>query len=134
MGLILAGGAYSGAAQECDALPPAVEEDSVDVAPRLLNRDRVVLRLRQELSDSAFTVPRLSVITESLTFVFRLYVDSTGEMRCGSVVTSSGFEDLDRIALRVLRDARFAPGLVRGEPKNVWLAAPVTIAVRRPPR
>lgn len=55
----------------------------------------------------------------------RLWVDDEGRASEPSVVRSSGFDELDRAALRIVPRFRFVPALQRGSPRGTFIEFPV---------
>ena len=54
-----------------------------------------------------------------------LLVDEQGRPRDIEVAKSSGFPRLDRAAVQAMRAARFQPHIEDGQPRMVWVPAPI---------
>jgi len=118
------------AAQECESLAAAPETGMRGAFRRDEARDSLVLRFARELSDSALVPPRLSVVTGSVSFTVRTYIDDRGQARCASLAVSSDIEDLDRIALGFVTRELSVPGRLRPDVRGSWLTVPISIGVR----
>jgi TonB family protein len=94
-------------------------------APALSDREALQRRLVEEAS--ALNLTRSATV--------RLYArvetdGSVGEVR---IQESSSNSTADAAAVRVIRAARFRPGLIEGIPTTTWANFPVTFQVRPPP-
>jgi TonB family protein len=60
-----------------------------------------------------------------------VYIDEQGNVQNTRVVTSSGYDQLDRVAEDVMREvAQFSPALNRDQRVPVWIQIPVTFQTR----
>ncbi len=64
------------------------------------------------------------------TVVLWVFIDESGTVHNTRVVESSGYEQLDRVAEEVMRQARFSPALNRDQRVPVWIQLPVTFQTR----
>lgn len=55
-----------------------------------------------------------------------VFIDEEGKVRNQVVRESSGFRELDRAALRVVRVARFSPAENRGQAVAIWISMQIT--------
>lgn len=96
----------------------------MDVAPRLLNGDEVQRALR----DHYPPVLRDARIGGVATVWF--HIDETGRVVETRLEASSGYEALDRAALRVADRMRFAPALNRDRRVPVWVVMEILFEAR----
>ena len=90
------------------------------VRPRLLNAEDVNRAIAREY-------PRfLKEAGIGGTTVVHLFIDEEGCVADMIVKESSGDAGLDRVALRVIRVARFAPATNRGQTVALWIELPIT--------
>jgi protein TonB len=65
------------------------------------------------------------------TVVLWVKIDEAGEVTDTRVITSSGYEALDALAQKLMREtARFSPALNRDQRVPVWIQLPVTFQAR----
>ncbi|MGD8322468.1 MAG: TonB family protein [Gemmatimonadota bacterium] len=86
--------------------------------PRMLHTERLARSLRAEARSLG-----VSYMTRVDVLVFVRGDGRVGEVR---VDKTSGNPAVDEAALRVLRDAAFAPGAIEGIPVALWTSFPVT--------
>lgn len=98
-----------------DAAVPVIVNESVMVAPEMLDRGR----LREILQD-AYPL-RLQREGVGGTAWLRLWVDESGVPHDPSVAFSSGIPELDEAALRAVPRFRFAPALQNGRRMGTWI-------------
>lgn len=92
--------------------------------PRILNQAEVARRLEAAYPSA---LRDAGVGGEIL---LPVHIDETGTLLEARVAGSSGFDGLDRAALRVSRAFRFSPALNRDRPVAVWIALPVRFRSR----
>lgn len=64
------------------------------------------------------------------TVVAWVFIDKTGVVANTKVAQSSGYDELDALAVEVLRNARFTAAENEGEAVGVWIQMPVTFQTR----
>ncbi|HKP77172.1 MAG TPA: energy transducer TonB [Longimicrobiaceae bacterium] len=110
-----------------DSVPPpnvtVVEESQLTRKPELTNRQQVA-RAMQDYYPSALRDHGVSGQAE-VTFL----IDPTGVPRFVQVSNSSGNNELDDAAIRVLRRARFTPPRLNGAPVWVRVRLPVVFSL-----
>lgn len=116
-----------------DVLPPHRPGVRPDEAPAFIPRDReptLVNRaaLMRELQRRYPPMLREAGI-EGVVRLF-VYVTADGAAGKTELHRSSGLEPLDRIAREVIREARFDPASLDGEPVGVWILFPVGFRTR----
>jgi TonB family protein len=91
-----------------------------DIAPAMKNLKRVARHMEKEY-------PR-SLLARRIggTALVTAYVCEGGHVRALVVARTSGYEDLDRAALRVAHEIEFTPAIRGGDPVGVWVTFPVT--------
>ena len=94
------------------------------VAPRYINREYF-----ESLIEREYPPLLLYAGIGGETEVF-LKLDSEGIVEDVSVRESSGYPELDALALRASREIRFAPALVDGKPVPVGISFTVTFEAR----
>jgi len=94
------------------------------VAPELKNRDEVRRALER------FYPPLLRDAGIGGTVLVWFFIDETGTVQKSQVKESSGHKALDEAALKVAEIMRFSPALNRDKKVAVWVALPITFAVR----
>lgn len=94
------------------------------IKPGLTNVDEV----KQELTAAYPAVLRDAGIGGSATVWF--YINETGRVLKTQVHQSSGYDQLDRAAMRVAGTMRFTPAMNRDRRVPVWVAIPITFASR----
>ncbi len=94
------------------------------VAPDITNRAEVVAELERAYPEEL----REEGIGGTANIWF--FINDEGVVEDLRVQRSSGHPDLDGAALQVARAIRFTPALNRDEPVPVWVAFPITFAVR----
>lgn len=115
-------GAYLFLGDEGGAAPRRVPR-LAGCAPRLLRRDLLTRRLTEEAA--ALGVFRL--VTASV----MVHVQADGRAGEVRVSRTSGDPAVDFVAMRVLRDATFTPGMLEGIPRALWASFPLTFTPRR---
>jgi protein TonB len=116
-------------------LPPPPTGQGVDVSsqptftpyevePELRNRGDFARRLQREYP------PMLKDAGIGGTTVLWVFIDESGAVQSTRVTQSSGYEQLDQAAQRVMEQARFTPALNRDQRVPVWIQLPVTWQVR----
>ena len=94
------------------------------VTPRHINRDyfeRAIEREYPKLLLDAGVGGETRVL---------LKLDSQGIVEDVSIIESSGYPELDTVALRVAREMQFTPYLIDGEPAPVQISFTVTFQAR----
>lgn len=94
------------------------------VAPQITNRSEVVEALEREYP------PLLREAGIGGTATVWVFIDENGRVQETRIQESSGDPQLDEAALRVAEIMRFSPALNDGERVPVWVAFPITFAVR----
>lgn len=61
--------------------------------------------------------------------VVRVFIDTEGNATQAEIRTSSGYDRLDQTALKTVRDWRYLPGKVNGEPKAMWFNVPINFVL-----
>jgi TonB family protein len=89
--------------------------------PALLNREEVLQRLAEGLSDPPAGTLRALV---------DMRVTRTGSVDRACVVESSGYGPFDRAAVEAAFLLRFRPGTTDGEPRSVSIRLPFAVNVR----
>lgn len=116
-------------------LPPPPTGQGVDVSsqptftpyevePELRDRSDFQRRLQREYP------PMLKDAGIGGTTVLWVFIDESGAVQNTRVTQSSGYEQLDQAAQRVMQQARFTPALNRDQRVPVWIQLPVTWQVR----
>jgi TonB family protein len=96
-----------------------------DVRPELQNRQDFVAAIERSYP------PMLKDAGIGGTVVLWVFIDETGRVGATRLVQSSGYEQLDAVAQRLMAEvARFSPARNRGEPVPVWIQMPVSFATR----
>lgn len=71
--------------------------------------------------------PALSLrLRETGQVVVRVLIGKSGQALRGDVFQSSGFERLDRAALKATLSWRYVPGKVDGQAQDMWFDVPIT--------
>lgn len=102
-----------------EVLPPSVEPPEViphDVPPRLVNGPLVSAALQAGYPDGLPDAAANSLLT------LWLFVDTGGRVTKLRVQRSSGFEELDALAVRIAPRMAYSPALHRGRRVAVWVA------------
>ena len=94
------------------------------VAPRHINRDHFEQLIEREYPPLLRNAG-IGGVTRVL-----LKLDNGGIVEDVSIVESSGYQELDTVALRVAREMRFTPYLIDGEPAPVQISFTVTFSAR----
>lgn len=94
------------------------------VAPELKNREEVQRALVR------FYPPLLRDAGIGGTVLVWFFIDETGQVQKSLIKESSGHKSLDEAALKVAEIMRFSPALNRDQKVRVWVALPITFAVR----
>ncbi|HKK27202.1 MAG TPA: energy transducer TonB [Gemmatimonadota bacterium] len=95
-----------------------------DVAPRLLNRgeiEKLVVR---------YYPPALRAAGIGGTVLVWAYVDENGNVTRTLVKASSGYQDMDAAAMRVVDAMRFKPALNRDARIGVWISQKISMNVQ----
>lgn len=58
--------------------------------------------------------------------VVRVLISKDGKAAQGEITQSSGFDRLDRAALRTVLGWRYIPGQTNGQPQDMWFDVPIT--------
>jgi len=95
-----------------------------DVAPRLLNRDEV------EKLVVRYYPPALRSAGIGGTVLVWAYVDESGRVTRTLVKASSGYQDMDAAAMRVVDAMQFKPALNRDSRIGVWISQNISMAVQ----
>lgn len=95
-----------------------------DLAPVLANREEVVAALEANYP------PLLRDAGIGGSVGVYVYIDETGAPQDLRIHQSSGHQALDDAALRVAAAVRFTPARKEGAPVAVWVAFPITFAVK----
>ncbi|MDX1495076.1 MAG: TonB family protein, partial [Longimicrobiales bacterium] len=98
---------------------PSMLPDASRIPPQMLDREGA----EQMLQDEYPRALQLGQIGGSVRL--RMRIDAQGRVSEPSVLESSGFESLDRVALRVAPRFRVVPALQGGEPVSTWIEFPV---------
>ena len=100
------------------------EDSSADSHPEYINKNEM----------QRFLVREYPVILRDLsiggTTIVWIHVDKRGRVQEVQVLESSGYQELDRAALRVARIARLEPAMQDGEAVAVWIKLPITFTSR----
>lgn len=99
--------------------PPSVLPDATRIPPQMLDREGAEEMLQDEYPD-ALQLGQIGGVVR-----LRMRVDEQGRVSQPSVIESSGFESLDRVAVRVAPRFRFVPALQSGQPVALWIEFPV---------
>lgn len=97
---------------------------SVHCRPSVLNASALSRRMQTEIESHGPAVARYIQGMRSATL--RMFVADSGQPTRIEVYRSSGYRDLDAIAVRVAQNARFEPGRVDGRPIPVWVQIPMS--------
>lgn len=100
--------------------PDTADRGGVTVGPKLLNGPYLIRAIQREYP--VFLRERRIGGTTTVHFL----IDEEGKMRNPRVAESSGFPELDRAALRVVRVARFSPAENRGQAVALWISLPIS--------
>ena len=112
-------------APEADAAaaPAAAEETALATPPVLLNKAVMARALETVYPE------HLREDGVGGTVGLWVYVDETGEVGESEVRESSGYEELDEAALRLVGSMEFSPALdVDGNARAVWISQPIQFA------
>lgn len=99
-----------------------------DVGPRLLNRDEVQNLVRRNYP------PSLRAAGIGGAVLVWAFVDANGRVTRTLVKSSSGYQDMDAAAMRVVQAMRFQPALNRDTRVGVWIAQKISMAVQNETR
>jgi len=70
--------------------------------------------------------PALSLrLNEQGKVIVRVLIGKDGRALKGDIVKSSGFERLDRTALKAIMDWHYVPGTVDGQAQDMWFDVPI---------
>lgn len=84
------------------------------------------------LSNPAPPYPALSLrLNEQGRVIVRVLISKDGHALEGDIAQSSGFDRLDRAALRAVMAWRYVPGTVDGQARDMWFDVPIHF---KPPR
>lgn len=109
-----------GGAQEVTSLPVFTP---FRVYPSIRNREAVVRALEREYP------PALRDAGIGGTVLMAMYLDEDGQARRVGLERSSGYDALDRVALRAADIMEFTPALNRDQRRAVWVSLPVEFRV-----
>lgn len=98
---------------------PSLLPDATRIPPQMLDREGAERLLQDEYPD-ALQLGQIGGVVR-----LRMRVDEQGRVSEPSVIESSGFESLDRVAVRVAPRFRFVPALQSGQPVPLWIEFPV---------
>lgn len=98
---------------------PSMLPDASRIPPQMLDREGAEEMLQDEYPEAL----QLGQIGGSVRL--RMRIDAQGRVSEPSVIESSGFESLDRVAVRVAPRFRFVPALQGGAPVATWIEFPV---------
>lgn len=98
---------------------PSLLPDASRIPPQMLDREGAEQMLQDEYPD-ALQLSQIGGVVR-----LRMRVDEQGRVSESSVIESSGFESLDRVAVRVAPRFRFVPALQSGQPIALWIEFPV---------
>ncbi|NNF14717.1 MAG: TonB family protein [Gemmatimonadetes bacterium] len=98
---------------------PSLLPDASRIPPQMLDREGAEEMLQDEYPD-ALQLGQIGGVVR-----LRMRVDEQGRVSESSVIESSGFESLDRVAVRVAPRFRFVPALQSGQPVALWIEFPV---------
>ncbi len=98
---------------------PTLLPDATRIPPQMLDREGAEQMLQDEYPDALQRGQIGGVVR------LRMRVDEQGRVSEPSVMESSGFESLDRVAVQVAPNFRFVPALQSGQPVALWIEFPV---------
>lgn len=96
-----------------------------DVEPRATNDDEIRRLLRR------YYPPGLKDAGIGGTVTLWLFVNDQGQVEKTQVQKSSGYEAMDKAAVRVARNMEFKPAINKDKPIGVWVSRNITFQVRQ---